>query len=36
MNFGVLLFADLKTIVGNHSFAPAEPTLWLHILRRKH
>ena len=26
--FGVLVFAGLKTVAGNHNFAPADPTLW--------
>ena len=26
--FGVLVFAGLKTIAGNHNFAPADPILW--------
>ena len=28
MNFGVLVFAELKTIAGSHNFAPAEPKIF--------
>ena len=36
MSFGVMVFAELKTVAGNHNFTPAEPMLGSNNLRCKH